>query len=165
METVVAGGGIIRATMVMLQRHWQLIAAYGVGLIFWLAFYLWQQTSIHWGVSLSILQTLLILALLYPILEELVFRGLVQSWLLEKTWGHTSWLGLSLANVFTSLLFMGLHFFQHAPLWAVAVFLPSLIFGYLRELYAEATYPLLPSISLHCFYNAGWFYLFGLRQI
>jgi len=149
----------------MLQRHWQLIAAYGVGLIFWLAFYLWQQTSIHWGVSLSILQTLLILALLYPILEELVFRGLVQSWLLEKTWGHTSWLGLSLANVFTSLLFMGLHFFQHAPLWAVAVFLPSLIFGYLRELYAEATYPLLPSISLHCFYNAGWFYLFGLRQI
>ncbi|MDQ6995121.1 MAG: JDVT-CTERM system glutamic-type intramembrane protease, partial [Mariprofundaceae bacterium] len=127
--------------------------------------YLWQHPPMQWAISLSTLQTLLILALLYPILEELVFRGLIQTWLLEKTWGHISWWGVSLANVLTSLLFMGLHFFQHPPLWAIAVLLPSLIFGYFREHYAQATYPLLPSISLHCFYNAGWFYLFGLRHI
>ncbi len=136
-----------------------------MGLVFWLAFYLWQHPPMVWHINLASLQTLLMLSLVYPILEELVFRGLIQSWLLEKPWAHPSCLGISLANILTSLLFMSLHFFQHAPLWAMAVFLPSLIFGYLREHYAQASYPLLPSISLHCFYNAGWFYLFGLRQI
>ncbi|MDQ6974639.1 MAG: JDVT-CTERM system glutamic-type intramembrane protease [Mariprofundaceae bacterium] len=148
----------------MIQRHWQLLSAYGLGVAFWLAFYLWQQAPIRWGISLSMWQTLLVLALLYPILEELLFRGLIQTWLLEKTWGHIACWHVSLANMLTSLLFMTLHFFQHPPLWAMAVFIPSLIFGYLREHYGQTAYPLLPSISVHCFYNTGWFYLFALRQ-
>jgi len=147
-----------------LSQHKKLLAAYAVGIMFWLLFYLWQQPNMVWSLTWAMLSTLLVLGILYPVLEELVFRGLIQSYWLEKTWGTLSFLGISLANLCTSLVFMGLHFFQHAPIWAVAVFLPSLIFGYMREHYSESRYPLLPSISLHCFYNIGWFYLFGLRQ-
>jgi len=148
-----------------LSQHKKLLATYAVGIVFWLLFYLWQQPNMVWSLTWAMLSTLLVLGILYPVLEELVFRGLIQSYWLEKTWGTLSFLGISLANLCTSLVFMGLHFFQHAPIWAVAVFFPSLIFGYMREHYAQSHYPLLPSISLHCFYNIGWFYLFGLRQI
>ncbi|MEO7557618.1 MAG: JDVT-CTERM system glutamic-type intramembrane protease, partial [Gammaproteobacteria bacterium] len=61
-----------------------------------------------------------------------------------------------IANVATTLLFAGFHFFYHAPLWAALVILPSLIFGYFRDRHQRV----LPAIVLHVFYNAGYFWLF-----
>jgi membrane protease YdiL (CAAX protease family) len=59
-------------------------------------------------------------------------------------------LGISAANAMTSVLFVMLHFMHHAPLWALAVFIPSLVYGHLRERHAS----LWPALLLHSSYNA-----------
>ncbi|MEO5573578.1 MAG: JDVT-CTERM system glutamic-type intramembrane protease [Gammaproteobacteria bacterium] len=100
--------------------------------------------------------TFLLLALVYPVLEELVFRGALQGALTRQTWGGRKLGPISLANFFTSLVFAGFHLFYHAPLWAALVFLPSLIFGYFRDRHQSVR----PAIVLHVFYNAGYFWLF-----
>lgn len=94
--------------------------------------------------------------LLYPVLEEIVFRGLIQGQLiLREPWRQQLW-GISGANVLTSVMFSALHFVHQAPLMAALVFFPSLVFGYFRDRYQR----LLPSICLHIFYNAGFLSLF-----
>ncbi len=85
----------------------------------------------------------------YPIIEELAFRGGIQSSLYSQTFGRRKVVGISLANFVTSLLFTGFHFFYHPPLWASLVLLPSLVFGYFRDKYHSTK----PSIILHSFYN------------
>ena len=61
------------------------------------------------------------------------------------------------ANLITSLVFTGLHFIYHPPLWAASVLLPSLVFGYFKDRYRTLTTPII----LHVFYNAGYFWLFA----
>lgn len=94
-------------------------------------------------------------ALIYPVAEEIVFRGFVQDLAGRhlKPW-HLG--PLSHANVYTSLVFTALHFINHAPLWAAAVIVPSLIFGYFKD----RTGGLAAPISLHVWYNSGYFWLF-----
>ena len=99
----------------------------------------------------------LLLALAHPVLEEVVFRGGLQPWLLQTTAGARSFAGFTLANLLTSLAFTALHFFFHPPLWAAAVFVPSLIFGYFRDRHRSLQGP----VVLHLFYNAGYYWLFG----
>ena len=98
-------------------------------------------------------------ALLYPVVEEIIFRGLVQEFIHDHL-SHKSLGPLTLANLLTSLLFTGLHFFFHAPLWAALVFFPSLVFGFFKD----RTQRLLAPIILHVFYNAGYFWLFTVPQ-
>jgi len=90
---------------------------------------------------------------LYPIIEELVFRGLIQDYLHTKFAGTVA--QLSLANILTTILFVLLHLVYHPILWALAVFIPSLIFGYFKD---RANH-VLPAIILHIFYNFGFFLL------
>lgn len=93
-----------------------------------------------------------------PCWEELLFRGVIQGELCRWQGGGKDWHGVTLANVLTSCFFCGAHWWSHPPVWAVAVMIPSLIFGYCRDHYAC----LYPSIALHAFYNAGYFMLTGL---
>ena len=97
------------------------------------------------------------LALLYPLLEELVFRGLLQESLWKTHLANLSIYCISLPNIITSLLFTAFHFFSHSAAWAVAVIFPSLVFGYFRDRYRHV----LPAVILHMFYNSGYFVLFG----
>lgn len=92
---------------------------------------------------------LLNLLLLYPLVEELLFRGLIQETLLKRSCLAVRNFGISYANIITSILFVGLHFIHHPPVWAMAVFVPSLVLGYIRERYIS----LLVPISLHIFFN------------
>ena len=66
-------------------------------------------------------------------------------------------LGPVLGVGLTSLLFAGLHFFYHPPLWAALVFFPSLVFGWSLSRYQRVAVP----TGLHAYYNAGYFLLFG----
>jgi len=145
---------IVRAK---LMTDWQ----YGVVIIaaplLW-AVLLWldaPQPSFDW-ISLA---PWLFLSLVFaqPLLEEVVFRGWLQGWLMEKQWGSYRLLNISAANLLTSIVFVTMHLFYHAPLMALLVFVPSLVFGYFRDRYDGW---LMPSILLHCFYNAGYFYLY-----
>ena len=123
----------------------------------WLALYLIQQQPlIHWSWPLHHPWHYLLPVLFYPVLEEIVFRGLVQE--LVHEYISRRFMGpLSIANLLTSCLFAGLHFLYHAPLWAALVFFPSLVFGFFKERSGRLTAPIL----LHSFYNAGFLWLFA----
>ncbi len=97
------------------------------------------------------------LVLLYPIVEELVFRGLIQEKLWQTRLSRLSIYCVSMPNIVTSIVFTGFHFISHPPVWAVTVIIPSLIFGFFRDRYQHV----LPAIILHVFYNSGYFLLFG----
>ncbi len=91
--------------------------------------------------------------LLYPVVEELAFRGAIQDFLSTKL-KNLSYYKISLANVLTSLLFVATHLIYHSLLWALLVFIPSLIFGYFKD----RTNSVIPGIILHIFYNSIYFY-------
>ncbi len=95
------------------------------------------------------------LLLVQPLLEELVFRGLLQgqalAWLQRE--GRAMRLGpLTLANGLVTLAFVALHLRAQPLAWALAVAVPSLVFGHLRERFASVW----PAVGLHAFYNAGF---------
>ena len=132
------------------------LAAMAAGLLVWLALYVIQQPTVDWGWPLIQPWQFLIPVLIYPFLEEIAFRGLIQE--LVRDFISRRFLGpLSIANLLTSLAFTGLHFITHPPLWAALVFFPSLVFG----LFKDRTRRLLAPIILHVFYNAGYFWLFA----
>ena len=127
------------------------------GVVFW-AGLAWVEPlrPVSWPQLIS--WPFLSLTLWHPVAEELLFRGFLQSQLLEYAWGRRTVAGLSYANGLTTVIFVLGHFWQHPPLWALAVIVPSLVFGYVRDRYGSA----YPAIVLHIFYNAGYFGLTGL---
>lgn len=94
-------------------------------------------------------KSLFFLIVFYPVIEELAFRGVIQEYIGTKTKQYPSLYYFTIANIMTSLLFVAMHFVHHTPLWAMLVFVPSLIFGYFKEQYGHIGY----SIFLHMFYN------------
>ena len=101
--------------------------------------------------------TFLSVALWHPLFEELLFRGIVQGYVLQSIRCQKTWNGLSLANFVTSLLFAMAHLASHSVSWSLLVFLPSLCFGFVRDRFGSV----YPSIALHAFYNTGYFLLIG----
>lgn len=130
-------------------------AGFVVALLFWLTLYFISppESSQDWLLAAPLWY--LKLTLLYPMLEELVFRGLVQSQIFSFV--RKIELGpFTLANIGTSVVFCGFHFFSHAPLWAGLVIIPSLYFGYLKDKYHSLKQPIL----MHVVFNAGYFLIF-----
>ena len=129
------------------------------GVIFWLTYKLYYIDA---DLTLSFPEltfTLFSLIFIFPILEEIVFRGLIQE-SIQKLFQHyqikTTFLWrISFANIFASLFFSLTHIGTHPALWALATLIPSLIFGYFKDKYQS----LYPSIALHIFYNFGFYML------
>jgi len=140
-------------------RFWRdtlFYAALAAALLYWLVLYLLLQPSLDPGWPLREPWRFLYPALFSPVVEELVFRGLLQDLLRQriKPWR----LGpLSHANILTSLVFTALHFINHPPGWAAAVLIPSLLFGFFKDRTGALTAPIL----LHVFFNGGYFWLFS----
>ena len=103
--------------------------------------------------------TFLLFVLVYPVLEEAVFRGLLQGTIHAKRPGKKSWAGISVANTVTTVVFCAAHFPYHAWQWSIAVAAPSLLLGYFRDKYGS----IKPCIVLHVFFNAGYFIVFGMN--
>lgn len=97
------------------------------------------------------------LAVWQPLIEELFFRGWVQGELAATSWGPKTRYGITRANVATSFLFVAAHLLHHPALWAVAVLIPSMVFGYFRDK-SRSVYP---AVLLHSYYNLG--FLFALQ--
>lgn len=136
-------------------RDRQFIAALAAGLLFWIALRGFAPSYDHVTLTAS---AMLSLCLLQPLIEELIFRGVVQNELSRQPWGQARRFGMSGANLLTSILFTGLHFLSHPPLWALGVFVPSLLFGHFRERHAS----LYPPLALHIYYNTGYFLTTGV---
>jgi hypothetical protein len=95
--------------------------------------------------------SLISLLVVRPFVEELAFRGALQSYLLGH--GRPRAIGpLTSANLVTTAAFVAVHFAAQPPAWAVEVAVPSLLFGHLRERFGSV----LPPIALHSIYNAGF---------
>jgi uncharacterized protein len=92
-----------------------------------------------------------------PLFEELLFRGIVQGYLLQSMPGQKTWFGLSTANLLTSFLFSLAHLANHSISWSLLVFVPSLCFGFVRDRFGS----IYPAVALHAFYNTGYFLLIG----
>ncbi len=129
--------------------------ALALGPLVWVALWFISGQSQPGGLALKVLLSSVVL---YPVIEELAFRGFIQTWLLERPiWKRLLVLKISRANVLTSFMFASLHLFNQSPLSAALVFAPSLVFGYLRERYDAVT----PSIIMHVWYNLGFLWLFS----
>ena len=124
--------------------------------IVWSALRFYQSPEPEWGWPLAAPAQFLLLVVIYPVLEELVFRGALQGWLRSRNWGMHEWSRVTSANAITSVAFTLTHFIVNPVLLSVSVFIPSLIFGYFRDRYDR----LHASIVLHVFYNAGYIWLF-----
>jgi uncharacterized protein len=138
-------------------RDWQFLTALAAGAAFWILLRWLMPNGAETGLAITAIVSL---CLLQPILEELIFRGVVQSELLHKAWGRMKHLGISSANALTSLVFTALHFVSHPPLWAVSVIVPSLLFGYFRERHSSV----YPPLALHIYYNTGYFLTTGFYR-
>lgn len=93
--------------------------------------------------------TLLSLLVWQPFIEELLFRGVIQGQLSRRQVARKHILHISLANLLTSILFTTLHLLTFSSAVALLVFIPSLVFGYLRDAYGS----IFPSFLLHAIYN------------
>jgi membrane protease YdiL (CAAX protease family) len=123
----------------------------------WLAGHLWLAPATDWAWPLHQPRDLLFLGLVYPVVEEVVFRGILQGRLRERAMMRRRFLGLSGANLLTSAVFTALHFLAHPPLAALAVLAPSLVFGHFRDRHGDLRAP----IGLHMYYNIGYFWIFS----
>jgi uncharacterized protein len=88
--------------------------------------------------------------LLRPVIEEIVFRGVLQGQLLRL--GSRRIGPVTLANLAATLVFIGWHVPAQPLAWALAVAVPSLVFGHLRERFGSV----LPAVIVHIVYNAGF---------
>ncbi len=114
------------------------------------------QLSVHAAVQdgarpVVTLPGLLQAVVLAPVLEELVFRGGLQGLLERSRRARTEWLpGISAGNVLTSVAFALTHLMVTSTWMALATFVPSLVFGRLKQLYEPR---LVPAMSMHAWYN------------
>ncbi|WP_092117703.1 JDVT-CTERM system glutamic-type intramembrane protease MrtJ [Desulfonatronum thiosulfatophilum] len=85
--------------------------------------------------------------------EELLFRGLIQQFMLRRPLFQHRLGPLTLANVAASILFVLAHLVAQPPLWAAAVFIPSLIFGWIWDRHGRV----VPCTMVHFWYNLCFF--------
>jgi membrane protease YdiL (CAAX protease family) len=95
---------------------------------------------------------LLSFLLLYPLVEEVLFRGVIQGELLGRAFWRRRHRGLSRANLVTSLLFVVMHMIHQPAGRALAVMIPSLVMGHFRERYDS----LAPPVILHVLFNLAY---------
>jgi hypothetical protein len=95
------------------------------------------------------------LILVQPLLEEVVFRGLLLSQVarLISTKTVLIWtLHISVANIVVTVCFAADHLRTQPPQWALAIVIPSLVLGHLRE----RTGSVWPPVLVHILYNTGF---------
>jgi membrane protease YdiL (CAAX protease family) len=138
-------------------KDWKFFAAIGAGPLFWsvLWFALPVKPVSFWEIFSWEFFPLVFLA---PLWEETLFRGVLQGGFRRLSWGPKGVGGISAANVAASVLFTLGHLWRHSPFWALSVLVPSLLFGYFRD----RTGSIYPSLTLHIYYNTGYFLLAGL---
>lgn len=114
------------------------------------------STALIWQPHWPGLRVVLMGVVAAPVLEEIVFRGGLQEWLIGRTSDRSaSGLQVSVANLVASAVFAAMHLLHHPPLWAGAMFVPSLIFGVLYERQRR----LWPPMLVHALYNAAYLFL------
>lgn len=105
----------------------------------------------HWDSSIfrAGLPGAIVFCISIAVVEEVIFRGGIQGWLLRKEGLRSRLIGASRANWLTSLLFAAAHVWQHPLLLLPGYLAVSLVLGYFRERYNGILVP----VALHAWYN------------
>lgn len=99
--------------------------------------------------EVEVFRFVLLSGIVFPIVEELAFRGFLQTFLIRTLTGKKEvFPTLTVANIITSILFSLVHL-PSGLLHSLQVFFPSLIFGWFKDKHGSV----LPSVVLHVFYN------------
>ena len=108
------------------SRHIKLAIAFAIAPLFWalLYFFTRQVSNLSWPFLFP--REYLTQALIFPILEEVVFRKILQGYFYELSSGQKSWHGISNANILASLIFGCTHLIYHSYIWAMAVLISCL---------------------------------------
>ncbi len=130
-----------------------ILLAPAVALCFWAAFGFPVELQYE-----PATRTILLVILLVPLCEEIVFRGLLQNELASYGRLRKKLLGLSWDNLISSTLFTLAHAFYFQSLLLLTIEVPALIFGYFYSRYHRLIYPVL----LHIWYNANGLLVFSL---
>jgi membrane protease YdiL (CAAX protease family) len=104
----------------------------------------------------------LTLVVIAPVLEEWTFRGWLfdtfRTYFNRHDWASIAQLSvISLHNLTTSVLFVGLHIVMRDVQTGLLVLLPSLVLGLLRDRGAS----LMSVMSIHGLWNFGWFAIYS----
>lgn len=134
------------ATAWLLDRH--LVIAVFAAIPVWLALGATVGPRMHAPVGAA---GWLLFTLAQPLAEELAFRGALQGRLLALTAARRAG-PITFANVGTTAAFVLWHTASQPLGWALAVALPSLVFGHLRDRSGSV----LPAMLVHIIYNAGF---------
>lgn len=124
-----------------------LLAAFPVWALIWI-----KAAPTFSVANRSVILVIFITVIWHPILEEILFRGVIQGSLIKKPFGQKTIIGFTIANWSTSLLFAIAHLWYQPVAWALLVFFPSLIYGFFRDRYSS----IYPCITLHAVYNGGF---------
>lgn len=139
-----------------LLRDQQFGAALVAAPLFWAGLYTLTRPTIDLLWPLNTPAAFVLPALIYPVLEEIVFRGAGQGLAWRTKLANYAIGPLSGPNLLVSAVFTSLHVVLQGGWLAGSVLIPSLIFGYFRDRYNN----IAPCIVLHVVYNAGLFLLF-----
>ena len=90
------------------------------------------------------------------VIEEIIFRGVLYELFSKTKLKDRSFKKITYINLLISFIFCLVHLFTHPIHWALATFIPSLIFGQYKERFNS----ILPPILLHFFYNFCYFLIF-----
>ncbi|MDP1635878.1 MAG: CPBP family glutamic-type intramembrane protease [Gallionellaceae bacterium] len=132
------------------RPDYRLLAALVAPLLIWQWIPRWDESIFREGWPGAVMFCVAI-----AVLEEVIFRGAIQGWLLRKETMHRRVSGFSRANWVTSSLFAFAHLWLH-PAWLMPGYLGvSLVFGYFRERYKGILIPVL----LHAWYNLALLFL------
>ena len=96
--------------------------------------------------------------LIFPVLEEIVFRGLIQDYISIKLSTWDEYLGITSANWVTTLLFCLAHLVTRSFIVALLVIVPSLVLGSLRD----KGFSIKALAAIHVYWNGGVYLLVGI---
>ena len=130
----------------MVRPDYRLIIAVVAPLLIWPWLSPWDSVDIEGGAV-----SVIVLIVLVPVAEEVLFRGFLQGGLLAKGRFKPITAGFSRANWLTSVAFACAHIWQHPLTLTPGYFAVSLVLGYFRERYGGILVPVL----LHSYYNIG----------
>ena len=104
----------------------------------------------------------LTLVVIAPVLEEWTFRGwlfdTLRTYLNRHDWSSMALFSvISLHNLTTSVLFVGLHLLMRDVQTGLLVLLPSLVLGLLRDRRVS----LVSLMGIHGLWNLGWFAIYS----
>lgn len=128
-------------------RDWQFQAAMSVAIPIGFLWVWWVEPTA--GVFDAGVLPLVVFVVVFPFLEEFVFRGMMQRGLLKTSIGRRCYGPITLANIVTSSLFAIAHLPRGGLLLAAGVIVPSICFGYFFERHQRLVSP----IMMHMAFN------------